>query len=139
MRSVASKFDMLISTMYKVIKKKLRLHAYKVQIVQVFKSDDRPRKMATATDMLRRTEDDADFLKCIMFSDEASFHVSGIVNRHNVRIWGSEHPHEYREAERDSRKVNVWCGQMHDRVIGPFFFTEKTVSSVVYLDMFIFP
>ncbi|KFM70784.1 hypothetical protein X975_19685, partial [Stegodyphus mimosarum] len=31
---------------------------------------------------------------------------------------------------------------MHDRVIGTFFFTEKTVSSVVYLDMlenFIFP
>ncbi|KFM67160.1 hypothetical protein X975_05885, partial [Stegodyphus mimosarum] len=31
---------------------------------------------------------------------------------------------------------------MHDRVIGPFFFTEKTVSSVLYLDMlenFVFP
>ncbi|KFM65919.1 hypothetical protein X975_00306, partial [Stegodyphus mimosarum] len=31
---------------------------------------------------------------------------------------------------------------MHDQVIGPFFFTEKTVSSVVYLDMlenFVFP
>ncbi|KFM67718.1 hypothetical protein X975_00548, partial [Stegodyphus mimosarum] len=31
---------------------------------------------------------------------------------------------------------------MHDRVIGPFFFTEKTVSSVIYLDMlenFVFP
>ncbi|KFM68285.1 hypothetical protein X975_13792, partial [Stegodyphus mimosarum] len=31
--------------------------------------------------------------------------------------------------------VIVWCGLMHDRVIGLFFFTEKTVSSVVYLDM----
>ncbi|KFM70901.1 hypothetical protein X975_12371, partial [Stegodyphus mimosarum] len=31
---------------------------------------------------------------------------------------------------------------MHDRVIGPFFFAEKTVSSVVYLDVlenFVFP
>ncbi|KFM70121.1 hypothetical protein X975_02734, partial [Stegodyphus mimosarum] len=31
---------------------------------------------------------------------------------------------------------------MHDRVIGPFFFTEETVLSVVYLDMlenFVFP
>ncbi|KFM59228.1 hypothetical protein X975_23270, partial [Stegodyphus mimosarum] len=98
--------------------------------------------MASATDMLRRIDDDAEFLKRIMFSDEASFHLSGIVNRHNVRIWGSENPHEYREAQRDSRKVNVWCGLMHDRVIGPFFFTEKTVSSVVYLDVlenFVFP
>ncbi|KFM71471.1 hypothetical protein X975_17910, partial [Stegodyphus mimosarum] len=93
----------------------------------------RPRKMAFTTDMLRRIENNAEFLKRIMFSDEASFHLSGIVHCHNVRIWGSENPHEYREAQRDSSKVNVWCGLMHDRVIGPFFFTEKTVSSVVYL------
>ena len=64
--------------------------------------------MAFATDMLRRIEGDADFLKCIMFSDEASFHISDIVNRHNVHIWGSENLHEYHEAESDSPKVNVW-------------------------------
>ena len=98
--------------------------------------------MAFATNMLRTIEGDADFLKRRMFSDEASFHVSRIVNRHNVPIWGSENPHEYREAEKDSPKVNVWCGLMHDRIIGPFFFTEKTVSSIVYLHMlenFVFP
>ncbi|KFM60000.1 Transposable element Tc1 transposase, partial [Stegodyphus mimosarum] len=76
----------------------------------------------------------------VMFSDEASCHLSGIVNRHNVRIWGSEYPHEYREAQRDSPKVNVWCGLMHDRDNVPFFSTEKTVSSVVYLlENFVFP
>nr|XP_042899733.1 basic form of pathogenesis-related protein 1 [Parasteatoda tepidariorum] len=31
--------------------------------------------------------------------------VSDIVNRHNVRIWGSENPHEYRERQRDSPKT----------------------------------
>ncbi|KFM68972.1 hypothetical protein X975_03850, partial [Stegodyphus mimosarum] len=91
--------------------------------------------MAFAIDMLRKIEDDAEFLKRIMFSDEASFHLSGIVKHHNVCIWVSENPHEYREAQRHTLKVNVWCGLMHDRVIGPLFFTEKTVSSVVYLDM----
>ncbi|KFM67202.1 hypothetical protein X975_24764, partial [Stegodyphus mimosarum] len=70
-----------------------------------------------------------------MFSDEASFYLSGIANRHNVRIWGCVNPREYREAQRNSPKVNVWCGQIHDRVIWPFLFTEKTVSSVVYLDI----
>ncbi|KFM62835.1 hypothetical protein X975_24013, partial [Stegodyphus mimosarum] len=133
---------MPISTVYKVIIKTLRLHAYKVQIVHVLEPDVRPRRIAFATDLLRRIEDDAEFLKSIMFSDEASFHLSGIVNRHNVRIWGSENPHEYRETQRDSPKVNVWCGLMHDRVIGLFVFTEKTVLSVVYLDMlenFVFP
>ena len=92
MRSVANELDLPISTVYKVIKKKLRLYTYKAQIVQVLKPDYRPKKMAFATNTLRRIEDDADFLKSIMFSDELSFHVSGIVNRHNVGIWGSENP-----------------------------------------------
>ena len=114
-RSVTGELDMLISTVYKVIKKKkIRLHAYKVQIVQVLKLDDRPKRMAFATDMLMRIEYDTDFLKSIIFSDEAFFHVSGIVNSHNLRIWGSENPEEYRKAERDSSKVNVCCGLMHD-------------------------
>ncbi|KFM76483.1 hypothetical protein X975_20837, partial [Stegodyphus mimosarum] len=102
----------------------------------------RPRRVAFATDMLRTIEDGAEFLKRIMFFDEASLHLSDIVNRHIVRIWGSENPHEYREGQRDSPEVNVWCERMQDRVTGPFFFTEKTVSSVVYLDMlanFVFP
>ncbi|XP_071043842.1 protein GVQW3-like [Parasteatoda tepidariorum] len=141
-RSAARELDMPISTVYKVIKKQLRLHAYKVQIVQGLEPDDRPRRMAFETDMVRRIEDDAEFLKLIMFFNEASFPVSGIVNRHNVRIWGSENPREYCEIQRDSPKVNVWCGLMHNKVIGPFLFTEKTVLSVVYLDIlenFVFP
>ncbi|PNF28847.1 hypothetical protein B7P43_G04418 [Cryptotermes secundus] len=72
----------------------------------------------------------------ILFCDEACFHISGTVNRHNVRIWGSENPLECRE------KSNVWCALMHDQVIGPFFFAEKTAISVIYLDMlqnFVYP
>ncbi|KFM63640.1 hypothetical protein X975_11591, partial [Stegodyphus mimosarum] len=92
-RSAARKLDMPFSTVYKVTKNTLRLHAYKVQIVQVLEPDETPRRMAFATDMLRKIEDAAEFLKRIMFSDEASSHLSGIANRHHVRIWGSENPH----------------------------------------------
>jgi len=35
---------------------------------------------------------DDHFLEKVQFSDEATFHVSGAVNRHNERIWGSEKP-----------------------------------------------
>ncbi|PNF31580.1 hypothetical protein B7P43_G00793 [Cryptotermes secundus] len=92
--------------------------------------------------MLRRIEDDERFLTTILFFDEAYFHISGTVNRHNVRIWGSESPHEYREMTRGCTKVNVWCALMHVRVIGPLFFAEMTVTSDTYLDMlqnFVFP
>ena len=32
-------------------------------------------------------------------------------------------------------KVNVWCGLMCNRVIGPFFFHEKTITADIYLDL----
>ena len=64
--------------------------------------------------MLSRIEDDEDFLKKVMFTDEACFHVSGKVNRHNVRIWGSKNPHVVIEHLRNSPKVNVWSGLLHD-------------------------
>ena len=41
------------------------------------------------------------------FSDEATFYVSGKVNKRNIRIWGSENPCEVVEKERDSPKINV--------------------------------
>jgi hypothetical protein len=70
-----------------------------------------------------------------MFSDEATFHVSGHVHRHNIRIWANERPHDFVEHEHDSPKVNVWCALTRDRVIGPYFFAEHAVTSHSYLNM----
>lgn len=75
------------------------------------------------------------FAERLVFSDEATFHLSGKVNRHNVRIWGTEHPHTIVEYERDSPKVNVFCAISRHKVYGPFFFAERTVTGHTYLDM----
>ena len=66
-----------------------------------------------------------------MFSEESTFHLRGKVNRHNVRIWGSEHPREALEYQRDIRRVNVWCGLMKDEVIGPFIFAETNITGQI--------
>ena len=92
--------------------------------------------------MLSRIEDDEDYLKKVMCTDEVCFHASGKVNQHNVRIWGSENPHVVIEHRCDSTKVNVRCGLLHDRLVGPFFFAEDTVTSTIYMKMlegFAFP
>jgi hypothetical protein len=65
--------------------------------------------------------------------DEATFHVSGAVNRRNVRIWGSENPHAYVEHQHDSPKVNVFCAIASQKVYCPFFCAEETVTDVTYL------
>ena len=72
------------------------------------------------------------FFESIVFSDGCTFHLSGKVNKRNVRIWGSERLVEH---IRDSPKVNVFCALNMQKVYGPFFFVEKTIEGGHYLDM----
>lgn len=87
--------------------------------------NDRPLRLAFANEMLARINDNPTFLQNVLFSDEATFHLSGIINRHNCRIWGSRNPHVSVMHERDTPKVNVWLGLMHNAIIEPFFFVEQ--------------
>jgi hypothetical protein len=86
-----------------------------------------------AVDLLESIDQDEHFLHNV-FSDEATFHLSGKLNRHSCRIWGSEIPHSFREYERDGPKINVWCALSYIPVTEPFLFHYKTVNSVNYLD-----
>ena len=111
-RTAARQLELPRSTVHKVLHNNLRLYAYKVQMLQALQPNDMPRRKEFAVNMLQRISEDKAFLKRVCFSDEATFHVSEKLNKHNVRIWGSENPHASRELQRDSPKVNVWCGIM---------------------------
>ena len=93
------------------------------------------RRKEFAVNMLQRISENEAFLKRVCYSDEATFHVSEKLNKHNVRIWGSENPHATRELQRSSPKVNLWCGFMCNRIIRPFFFHEAPITADVYLDL----
>ena len=95
-----------------------------------------------ATFMLNAIDEEETFLQRICFLDEATFYVNGCVNRHNCRICGTEQLNDIHEYVRGSPKVNIWCGLLYDHVIGPFFFSEKTITGVVYLNLleqYVFP
>lgn len=134
-RSAARELNIKHSTLHKVLKRVLHFRSYKLQIVQKITRQDWARRREFAVTMLDRLETDNNFLNRIFFSDEATFHVSGKVNRHNVRIWGPENPHFHQEHTRDSEKVNVWCALSCNRLIGPFFFAEKNINGTIFLDM----
>ena len=87
--------------------------------------------------ILERIAAEPAYLNKIVNTDEVTFHISGRVHRHNVRIWGDTNPHVVQEHERDSPKVNVWGGLFHDQVIGPYFFEEDTIYQQNFLDMLI--
>ena len=64
-----------------------------------------------------------ELLNAILFTDEASFTRDGINNSRNVHTWSHENPHETRVTNFQRRfSLNVWCGVLGNRLIGPFVF-----------------
>ena len=48
-----------------------------------------------------------DFVKEIIFSNEAHFDLGGYVNKENCRIWGTENPYAYIEKPTHRQRVTV--------------------------------
>jgi len=111
------------------------MRPYHIQVVQALTAVQKPVCMECCQILAEMTNIQPDIVNLMAFSDEATFHTSGHVNRHNTIFWGMENPHVIREHKRDSPKVNVWCAVTAAGVIGPYFFDTPTVTSDVYLQM----
>ena len=120
------------TTVWRVVKKRLVMKPSKLQLVQAITADDKRKCKQFCVDMQKKLEEE--FNERLVFSDEATFHTNGKVNRHNVCIWGKENPYATIEHEKDSPKVNVFFAISKNHVHGLFFF-EGNVTGGVYLQM----
>ena len=71
----------------------------------------------------------------IFFSDESTFYISGVVNKHNCRTWAATNPFTTIEAAMNSPKVNVWCTMSNKQIISRYFFEDETVNRQNYLQI----
>jgi len=76
------------SKISKILRKRLRLHPYKLKLIQTLHPEDKKTRHAFCGNLQALMKNDDDLLAKIIFSDEATFHLSVKVNRYNVRIWG---------------------------------------------------
>jgi hypothetical protein len=95
----------------------MHLRAYKIQMMHALKPSDQVGHTNFAVDMLERIDASPSFLRQVCFLDKAMFHVNGVLNKYNCRVWCRQNPHVTCELERDNPKVNVWAGLMHDKLI----------------------
>ena len=65
------------------------------------------------------------FNDLLAYSNKATFHVSGKINKHNTRIRETEHPHTILQYVRDSPKMNVFCALSKKCVEGLFALNEQ--------------
>jgi len=120
------------SSVWRILRKRLRVRGYQLLLLQALNPQDHNARFHFCVDFEQRLEEDG-FAEKLVFSDEATFHVCGKVNRHNVRIWGTENPHATMEHVRDS--PTVFCAVSSCKFYGPLFFAEPTVTGINYLDM----
>ena len=127
------------STLQRILKKDLKLFPYKIPLCQELLPTDAEKRLAYSRSFLDLCNIPS-FMESVIFSDEAHFHLSGCVNRHNSRIWSHENPHQIQEKPLHSPRVTVWCGISAGFVLGPYFFenddgTTSTVTGEKYRSM----
>lgn len=115
---------------WRILRRDLGLHPYKIQLTQELKVNDHRQRRSFGDWALERLEEDPNFGRKIIFSDEAHFWMNGYVNKHNCRIWDDANPHEIHQVLMHPQKVTVWCGFWAGGVIGPYFF-ENDVGEAI--------
>lgn len=139
-RHRAQELGLSRSSTHRILRIDLHLHPYKVQLRQQLRVGDHQQRRTFAAWALNQLDEDGQFFKKIIFSDEAHFHLEGYVNKQNCRIWGSEQPHAIQQLPMHPQKVTVWCGLWSKGIIGRYFFGNDegqtvTVNSQRYHEM----
>lgn len=116
------------------ILKKNKYHAYHIQMHQALTDSDFENRLNFCNWASFQIEQNPTFFEFVLFSDEATFHNSGAVNRHNFHYYSVENPRIIREIDNQHRwSLNVWGAVIGNHVIGPHFF-EGNLGGAAYLN-----
>lgn len=111
------------------IQKMLKASGFKAfhpAIVQELLPGDPEKRLEFCATVLDQIKDvGIQFLDSIIWTDEASFKLSGVVNnRRNTVFWAHESPHHAIEKRLNQPGLTVWAGISSHGIIGPIFFNE---------------
>ena len=112
-------------TLWRIMRKDLGLHAFKIKLTQELKPLDHLKRRNFSNSALAKLEENKEFHRKIIFIDEAHFWLHGFVNKQNMRYWSATNPNVLLETPLHLQKVTVWCGFHAGGVIGPYFFVDK--------------
>ena len=122
-------------SVYNILRRRLFLFPYKLQILQALSENDCQSRLNFTQYCRYRPEGFMQYLSKIVFFDECIFHLNGFVNKQNVRIWGESRPVQVNQASLNSASVMVWCAISKEKVIGPYFFESENVTAQTYRHM----
>ena len=97
---------------------------YEISKLQYLRDDYKVARVIFAEYCYVKLSTDSNFLRRIVFSDKCVFHVSGIGNTLNVRIWGTEYTRAVQDHGMHCRKMRVWCAIHSENVVDLYYFNN---------------
>lgn len=125
LRGASRNLNISKSYIWKCLKKAGK-KPFKPRFLHTLEAGDTELRMEFCLWMQGMYLENPEFLKRIMYTDEATFTTNGVVSSQNIRLWSEDNPHWVIECKRQySSKVNVFCGILNEKIIGPYFFYEN--------------
>lgn len=91
--------------------KEHKYHDYKFRPVQKLHPGDSERRLNFCNWFRGKLNEEPNFARKILWSDESTFTNSGMFNRKNKHYYATENPHLMMETRPQVRfSINVWCG-----------------------------
>lgn len=116
--------------------KKYDYKPYKILPVQELTETHKRKRLLFCQEMMQNLNNNPDFFKNIIWTDESTFSTSGVFNRKNRRSWESKNRRQrkIKPIKKSGRKsIHVWCGIFQNKVVGPIYFNFD-LTGQTYLD-----
>ncbi|PRD19029.1 UNVERIFIED_CONTAM: hypothetical protein NCL1_58654 [Trichonephila clavipes] len=111
-----------------------RMHSYHLQRVQEITHDDYPSRLNFATWYLQQTEENQTFPADVLFTEEATFLLSGMFNMHNSHLQAHVKPHgTITHAYQERFPINVWTGIVHNNLVGPYILPSRLTDRTYHI------
>ncbi|PNF19154.1 hypothetical protein B7P43_G09807 [Cryptotermes secundus] len=110
----------------------LKFHLYKMAIVQELHAGGWENRVNSCQRKLASVPPTA----VLLTSDETHFHLSGCVDKQNVRHWAGTNPKELHEIPLHRERVTVWCAVAEFGVWGPYLFEKDGRAVTVISDRY---
>ena len=135
-RHLAQQVGLSRCSTHRILRKDLKLKAYKLSISQELSKSDCLQRLEFCRWFLGKCSSCPSFIGNISWSDEAHFYLHGLPNRQNHRHWGKNPPEKTLEIPLHSPKVTVWCALSAQGIIGPIFFEDGDGETVTVTSEF---
>lgn len=111
-----------------------KLHPYSFIRLQKLRPTDYPRRTNFCEEVLIKIQENPDYLKLVIWTDEAKFAQCGVFNRRNRHFWARQNPNLIVEVEHQIQfSINVFCLLMDNKV--QWYLYDENLNGERYSDI----